>query len=215
MNIYTYFVPVSQIDYEGECRILNIWKRTWSEFGWNPVVLTENDAKGSPRYDWYFAQMKKKPFMNSFEYEMACFQRWLAMAQIGGGVHSDYDCMNNGLQPEDIKSFVEDGNMTVYEPAHIPSLVSGSYREYHRMVDLFAGFDTSHFKPEMHKDTRGGTSVSDMLIIANNPETVRPSKVVWEFRREAGWEKAKAIHFSHWACEGIGKEKALADWSSK
>lgn len=212
MNIYTYFVPVPGIDYDGEMKILQSWRESWQKGGWNPIVLNRPTVMRSSRFPWYDLQIHKNPFMNSDAYEAACFHRWLAMTEIGGGVHSDYDCMNNGLSPDDLEKYIKDGVMTLYEPAHVPSLVSGSYNEYHRMVDLFANFKLADYKPEMHKETRGGTAVSDMLILANNPTVVRPVKIVWEFHREPGWQQAKAIHFSHWACEGIGKITAIHNW---
>lgn len=215
MNIYTYFVQVPEINYDGEIKVLEAWKETWSKAGWNPVVLTKDRAESSPRFKWYDEQIRRNPFMNSDTYESACFHRWLAMTECGGGVHSDYDCLNNGLTPEDMMPHLEKGDMTVFEPPHVPSLVCGSYREFQRMVDLFAEFDLKDYRPDMLAHTRNGTAASDMLIIANKPESVKKSKVVWEFEKEPSWESAKAIHFSHWACEGKGKLSEISKWMKR
>lgn len=212
MNIYTYFVPIGLIEERTQRRVLEWWRQTWSRAGWNPVILSEVIARTHPRFDSYSAVMRKKPLMNSAQYELACFYRWMATAAAGGGVQCDYDCINNGLTPEDIAPLLADGKMTIYEPAHVPSLVSGSAAEFERMCDLFAGFEVSQYKPHMIAESQGGTKVSDMFILANFPEQFRPNKIVWEFHREPGWQTAKAIHFSNWACEGIGKENAIPRW---
>lgn len=212
MNVYTYFVPVPLIDQTQQRKLLEWWKFTWSECGWNPVVLSIQHAQSHPRWAWYQEAMSRKPLMNSPDYELACYYRWLAVAAVGGGVQSDYDCMNNWLTPSDVASSMADGKMTIYEPKHVPSLVSGSASEFERMAELFAGFEVSQYKAEMLAETRGGTVTSDMFILSNFPEQIRPQKVVWEYRKERGWQDAKAIHFSNWACEGIGKEKAISLW---
>lgn len=212
MNIYTYHVPVPQIDQRVESTVLANWQRTWRKHGWEPVILSHQHARSNPGYNQYREAMSKKPMMNSKEYELACFMRWLAMETVGGGVHCDYDVMNNGLSPMDVKPFLDDGKMTLYEPAHVPSMVSGSREEYRRMCDHFARFELSHYKPHMMAESQGGKKVSDMFILANDPSVVRPHKLVWEFHREPGWQGAKVIHFSHWACEGIGKVHAIPAW---
>lgn len=200
------------IDQKRERKILNWWKFTWFRAGWNPVVLSINEAKSHPRWEWYSNEINNKPMMNSTEYESACFHRWMAVAAIGGGIQSDYDCMNNGLRSEHLTDEIKDGSLTIYEPAHVPSLVSGSKEEFDRMCELFAGFRVSDYKPEMMAESMNGTRVSDMFILANHTDRFKTKKIVWEFHREPGWQSAKAIHFSNWSCDGIGKENAIPAW---
>ena len=202
-NIYTYCMPIL----DNQEWILDRWRETWASHGWKPVLLDQFDAGRHPAFESYTEIMEKKPLMNFFEYEMACFHRWLALAAVGGGVMSDYDCMNNGLTPDDISYSDE---LTIYEPPHVPSLVGGSAEEYERIAKLFGAFNVKDYKKELYPHTKGGTAVSDMLILANCPDQVKPCKIVAEYKSE-GWQQAKAIHFSHNSCEEK-KEKAIKEW---
>jgi len=211
MNIYTYYAYIPEFT-NRELEIIKHWKQSWKNNGWNPIVLSINTAKKHPKFNWYTSEISKKPFMNMYDYEIACFHRWIAMAQVGGGVMSDYDCLNNGLKPDNIQDYIKGGKMTIYEPPFVPCLVSGSKKEYERILDLFVSFKTSEYKQELYPHTKIGTAVSDMLILANYPKQVQPCEIVKELLNK-DWKQAKVIHFSHAATKGKKLERII-EWES-
>ncbi|KAJ8020575.1 hypothetical protein HOLleu_40204 [Holothuria leucospilota] len=139
--IYTYFQKQSNIaeqDIKEHNDTINVWKRTWSEAGWTPRVLSEDEAKKHPEYDILHEKFFALPTVNRKEYEMACFLRHVAMAAVGGGWMSDYDVI-----PLHIPTCVEPlngGRYTVYEH-YTPSLVSGSGEEFTRVSKMMANID--------------------------------------------------------------------------
>jgi len=197
MNIYTYYKPIQAMGGKAQELIIDIWKKSWIGAGFVPVVIGENEARSNPMFPRYSDIMAVKPLMNMADYELACFFRWAAMSQIGGGLMADYDCLNNGFSPDDI----QETEMTIYEPPHIPCLVSGSALEYHRMMEMFMRFNISDYKDWLKPHSHGGKGTSDMLILANYPEEFKTMPYVRQYT-DNGWETSKAIHFSNRSCGG-------------
>ena len=119
---------------------------------------------------------------------------------------ADYDCFNNGFRPEDVDS----NEMTIYEPPHVPCLVSGTSAEYERVIQIFMNFNTNMYKDWLKAHSRGGMAVSDMLILANHSDQLRGKSCVahWD---PNGANDAKAIHFCN-ACCGGKKIEAIQSW---
>lgn len=95
--------------------------------------------------------------MNKADYEVACFIRHLAMANVGGGWMADYDVVPLALPACAAPS--NDGLFTTHE-GHVPSLVSATASEYLRVSRLFGTVPwASH--PELFT-VNGRPHVSDM-----------------------------------------------------
>eukprot|EP00542_Grammatophora_oceanica_P002946 CAMPEP_0194065090 /NCGR_PEP_ID=MMETSP0009_2-20130614/84813_1 /TAXON_ID=210454 /ORGANISM="Grammatophora oceanica, Strain CCMP 410" /LENGTH=134 /DNA_ID=CAMNT_0038717821 /DNA_START=119 /DNA_END=520 /DNA_ORIENTATION=- len=86
---------------EADAAMLRVWQEEWTDIGWDPVILTLEDAKQHPRYEEFATKLenvplwgrsKKKSSMNR-EYNQLCYIRHLAMAAVGGGFMSDYDVL--------------------------------------------------------------------------------------------------------------------------
>jgi hypothetical protein len=160
-NIYTYFDDIYVTRLFGflgqdELDMLEMWKKSWSAYGWNTVILDQSIAKKHPKFKEYQKIFSTFPTVNSKKTELACYYRWIAMEVVGGGFMSDIDVMNYGF-------FYPSGNWEKNFTTHqsfIPSLVSASKAEYQRVIDLMASFDIS--KNE-HKEG-GKPHISDMII---------------------------------------------------
>ena len=98
MNIYTYYDEVL----ENQIEIIEIWKESWRKNGWNPIVLDQQSINCS---DVEIEYLENLPSVNPKKYEMACFLRWNAMSNIGGGWMCDYDVINLGFSPDDSKKY--------------------------------------------------------------------------------------------------------------
>lgn len=191
-RVHTYFRPC--VDPEAlaeQKRILAIWQENWSSHGWEPVIITENDARKHPDFQKYYDAFYAMPTVNPKEYEMACWLRWVAMAQISCGVMTDYDVLNNGwippkwaFDPEMVAPFVYSTNNPV------PCAVSGYKRGFE--------FAAVSFATSKERFTEGGKAhVSDQLLIQ---KWGWPSNDDCKEVGTPGWRDAKLIHFSHAAC---------------
>jgi len=207
--------PNSKLPYENDM-ILLAWKAAWHENGWDPIVLSLDDAKKHHLY---------KKFEDTFHdaepqislYDRYCFYRWLAVAAHGGGWMSDFDNFPLNIGPIIGHILPNDGQFTSYD-GHVPDLLSGSLKEWNRMIDLL--YDS--FMKNSHRFW------SDMLALREIhhenedaflylSETTTPRRVFQtEFETDGGIENPydlsskciqligiKSIHFSHADCDRI------------
>jgi hypothetical protein len=96
MRIFTYYVPIAGFDQTNEELLIELWKKSWAQHGYTPVVLGPADAAKHPRFAEFNARMEQLPTINGYAYEGACYHRWLAVQHALGdepGIMSDYDVM--------------------------------------------------------------------------------------------------------------------------
>lgn len=213
-KMHTFFTPVNS---SPDTSLLEVWRKTWYDAGWEPVVLTLDDAKKHPIY---------KRFIDAFEtaeydlraYDRICFLRWLAMASNGGGWMTDFDTFPLYSRPEiDGHNLPNNGRFTCYS-RHVPNIVSGSEEEWNRMANLL------FFSYKLHQDVFW----SDMYALleihniidgyAYQTDSISLEKVyIDELRSDNGIERPlalgkkcnllkgmRAVHFSHADCEKTG-----------
>lgn len=89
-------------------KIIDLYRKSWSKHGWNPIVLNEEYAQENKLYkDLGFnnpnTHFYKNKSQHSFGYMRACYLRLLAYCEYvrrnGATLYSDYDVMNYGLRP--------------------------------------------------------------------------------------------------------------------
>lgn len=71
-----------------------LWQQNWKQRGFEPVVLSLEDAKQHPKYSELSEAVLKYPTVNDRVYEHACFVRHLAFDLAGAELISDYDVIN-------------------------------------------------------------------------------------------------------------------------
>lgn len=91
MKLLTYYAEVPGISNYDSLKLLAVWREKWLAAGFEPFVLSEHQARKHPYFDEFSKGLEKLPTQNAREYEMACYHRWLALAQVGGGLCGDYD----------------------------------------------------------------------------------------------------------------------------
>ncbi len=104
MKIYTFYNPIPGFKTENELGLIELWKTSWSQHGYEPIVIGDAEAKANPRFNEFDSRLSKLPTINGYAYEGACYRRWLAMEHVAGGpcLMSDYDVMcygDLGLNP--------------------------------------------------------------------------------------------------------------------
>lgn len=123
--INVYFAPIAPeqrftgMTDEDDEALLTFWKDTWEAAGWQPRVLTWNDAKQHSLYDSFSKQLDE---LRIDEFGKLSILRWLAMAASGGGWLVDYDAFPLRDFRVDLPN---NGEMTLFEQA-APILASGS-----------------------------------------------------------------------------------------
>ena len=192
-SVYTYYDLIGSKSYhDDQLEMIEHWSLSWAKQGWNPVVLGRIHAEAHPMFSRYEARVRQLPTVNSTEYEAACYLRWLAVAQQGGGVMSDYDVVNYGFSPcppqsELVVMDCRDGDVC-------PSVVAGTAAGFMSACLSFActeadSVDTSH---------SGSPHTSDMILLQRDYREGRvlASPLVRQYG-DHGWDTATLVHYSH------------------
>lgn len=109
MKIYTYH---EEINFEFQEELIELWKKSWSKQGFEPVVLGVKHAQQHPYYETFCENMKIMFKMltgdSLSKYGLSCYTRWMAYATQNKQYHdsapvngeffyvSDYDVLNTG-----------------------------------------------------------------------------------------------------------------------
>lgn len=97
-KVFTYYGPAPTPELITEqTRLLQLWEKLWGQAGFEPLILTEHDAKRHPKFDEWSKALLAKPTVNPAEFERASWIRHIAIAAVGGGLLLDYDCFPNGF----------------------------------------------------------------------------------------------------------------------
>jgi len=131
-TIHTFYAPVRNLSTERNDELVEMWKDRWYRAGWDPVVLSPEDAQRHPYYD-DFIPIFRDGQLKDDSYNQICYLRWLAMAASGGGWMTDIDTFPLNIMPE--TTLPNQGKFTGYN-WHVPSLLSGSALEWNRMTLL-------------------------------------------------------------------------------
>lgn len=193
MKVFSFFGPVEGKDLKNEEALLDLWYRNWKANGWEPVVLTPCDLADDRETRRLLRKFRRLPSTNKKHLDMWCYARWLALAQQGGGVMSDYDVMNYGFPP------LEAGPLTIHAGL-VPCLVSASAKEYQKAVGWFDAWALpflSRWFPRKH--------ISDMLIVRKHQNECVVKRSCLKYLLP-GWEQAVAVHYSNSSMKPNGLE---------
>jgi hypothetical protein len=94
--IYTYFEEIARLPAWRHRMVLRVWARHWYSLGFMPIILGRKEAQAHPFYKPFYAKMAELPSVNPQAFELACYLRWLAFVQVGGGIMIDYDAIYFG-----------------------------------------------------------------------------------------------------------------------
>lgn len=98
-NLYNRFALESM-------ELISLWEKSWSDHGWNTVVLTRSDAMKHPLYTERLWDTETNIMYNSNpkcpHYTRTCYERWFAYsvaAETHNIIHwADYDVINYGYK---------------------------------------------------------------------------------------------------------------------
>lgn len=157
--VHTFYSRVdTQYDAENENHdaLLANWESAWREMGWEPRVLTMEDAKRHPDYEDFNRALDRLPLDGASgsvgAYNRACYLRWLAMGTVGGGWFADFDTVPLRRPTEKDLQDATTGRFNVYHRFHVPALVSGSRDEWNRMATLLIESGLDHVNHHRRND---------------------------------------------------------------
>jgi len=154
MKVYCFYEPVNVFinnQISSDERMIDYWKKSWSFYGWEPVVLSLKDLKKDEIYKSVLDRVLTFPTTNHLEFEVYSYLRWLCMTERGGWF-SDFDVINYGFKPAAY------GNSVVSTRESLGgSVVYGPKNFYKKIINMFL-----QVNPDLEKD-----HISDMLILDN------------------------------------------------
>jgi hypothetical protein len=207
MIINGYYADVPELSRIDELKLVCLWRKRWAAAGWEPRVLSEWEARKHPYFHEYDTAIQALPCVNPKPYEVACFHRWLALCQVGGGYMADFDCIVYPPYPEEFTQppFVletEDG--ALHPKLHIyqtcaPAVAYASAEVCLKLCQEFA------------KGTLGEQKINDKahfsdmyMMEAMGPDLIERHDVVKGYG-DPGWETAPFVHYSAGSMAPSGK----------
>ncbi len=200
-HVYTYFAPCKGADALAEQeRLLAFWKEAWSANGWEPVVLTEEDAKKHPKFKEWSKSLLAKPTINPKGFEGACWLRHIAMA-VDGGFLVDYDVLpfgySGGIEECGYRLGKKLPNLLCLG---VPCAVVGDAGQFENAIKAFIACDPVIESGKLH--------LSDMHACQ---KLGFPSIDLCKEWNTPGWETAKLVHFSHAACRPRLRSEVISE----
>jgi len=191
MKVYTYFDSCCVT--ETAQRTLGLWEESWRQNGWEPVVLTENDAKSHPFYPDFSERIRSFPSINGPGFDYHAFMRWLAVANLQQGlaVTTEPDVINYTLALENLEKCTY--GLDIHSP--VPAFMVGTVRDF----EMFCAHVMAHHVTELDV-YEGVPHLSDQDFAARYAE---PRGLVF-FNRVSpwcsevfgdGWETAPCVHY--------------------
>lgn len=138
MKIYTYY---EEINFPQQKEMLELWNKSWSQMGFETIILGEEDAKKSPDYDLFVGKMQfifnEITGQELSPYGLSCFVRWLTYSTVENKQEkflvSDYDVINSGGWKT--SDPLIDG-LHLFDGA-CPCMASGTALDFKNLCDLF------------------------------------------------------------------------------
>lgn len=108
-NVISYFEPLDHALSTHNYELMEMWKGSWRNNGWNPIILGSSDAEGHPDYNRLDIKNKDNPLyinnIHGLDYQIACYNRHLAYSNFvlknGTTLNADCDVINYSFTPED------------------------------------------------------------------------------------------------------------------
>jgi len=131
--------------------ILSIWSKSWSDNGWNPIVLNQNHASTSPLYGQITRHLTEK-------YPLSCYLRLLAYCEYvkkhGPTLYCDYDVIKYNFKPHLLNHLTGDEAInperaTVFLSLAGVSLIEKAIADF---IEIIKKPDFKEFNPNQHSD---------------------------------------------------------------
>ena len=180
-KIYTFYHRARHVngthfdDEDMHQRRLSTWLKLWKQAGWEPKVLTINDAMRHIDYPKYTDILQTVKNYNNIwvdSQDMLCLVRWMALAtQRSDGWLADYDTFPLGISVSTGQNLPNNGKFTSYQH-HIPSLMSGNSEEWNFVTYLILEQAIKSKEAERYSSIKYSDSQALLDLSKENPESI-------------------------------------------
>lgn len=185
-TVFTYHQKIPTWNHSG---IIGVWRRNWQRNGWRTVILGREAAKQHPRYGEVITRVRTYPSVNDWQYEEACYVRWLAFAVMikitdGRALMTDYDVINLNFRPE---HFGRD-DVICHESTRVPCMVESNQKGADAIIDFLMSRqiepDCRHYS-DMYAFKESDWPISNLCLEFGDPK----------------WQEALAVHVASGAVQ--------------
>lgn len=201
MNVFSYNEPVAGIGEDAE--LLALWRRSWSKHGFLPRILGRADIAYRDldllRAMEASKELRRGPTPDG--YSLACSVRWVAYLSQAPAMFADYDCLNQGLTPDDVLAQAQ-GDLPLFLSANnCPCAVYATPTGVREMVGTILQHsrevDGGEYDPTTHP--------SELSFIAHDQAIFGRYSFRWHYPRSPlvcnyspdneEWKNYKLIHY--------------------
>lgn len=184
---HTYFDPMPSMAWQSCEQLIELWKRAWHDIGWRTVVLGPEHVS-IEAHERLSAMHADCPAVEPREYALACFLRWDAIANVGGGWFVEYDvfpghCGRYWHPRYSVPDYSLDRLVIWQDP--VTCVMSGSSEVYRACVDAFVSYERTG--EELFYENWYDMHVARGLSW-QHVDVVR----TWS---RPGWQEAPMVHF--------------------
>lgn len=201
MNIYAFYDNLEnfpcQDNQDSACRdhykeLIDIWQKSWKYYGWNPVIVTLNDAKKHKDYEKLFEICRKRPTVNRKDFETLCFLRWLSMHDKNGW-YADVDMINYGFEPVDYGDLVVTAN---YAEVLHASCFSMPNKKYNQLIDEIVNYELEPDDFIMINNVKK-QHISDMIVMSKTKIKIDKTLSVYsEYNKSIFSHRDLIVHYT-------------------
>jgi len=196
MKIYTYyedrFVQDQNLRFRKQEDLIQLWKSSWEEMGFEPIVLDQSHSSSHPYYDEFTDKMsylhREITGDKIFSYGFSCYYRWMAYAQLKNEESfyvSDYDVINKSFKPKEY-------NERCFLNGTCPCLAFGNSSDFNELTYLFISLTEDRLKEI--KDSIDKKWYHDQnFLICNKEEVDKKFKI---YNPQELWRERALIHLS-------------------
>lgn len=211
--IYTFFMEeyTNKITEVRSPTDIEEWKKAWMEAGWQPVVLSLEDAIKHTKYH-ELKEILDRGAIQKHDHEKMCFYRWLAVAVSGGGFMADYDVYPLDIDSNTYGRILPNNGKLTSHCGYSPCLVSGNEAEWNRIIPLLL------YNLNKHNDQHWSDSIATRALVflgqiiserqLVNIHEVHNNALLSDNSQSSGVKKTceatqdkLAVHFSHFSCK--------------
>jgi hypothetical protein len=145
MKIFTYY---ENINFKNQDEMLQLWKKSWEQQGFEAIILTLEDAKKSSYYEEFVSKIKQVHLdiadHEIRSYGLSCYVRWLAYSTQNDQesfLVSDYDVINKNFKINEIK---ESKDTITFMDRHCPCLAYGSPEQFLKFCKNIISISSKH-----------------------------------------------------------------------
>lgn len=208
MTVTTYFEKLPGMDADND--LLELWRKSWRNAGWEALVLAQRDAQAANpalcERILNSRELRRGPCPEG--YNFACHLRWVAM-QAQGGLMVDFDVLNNGFTPDDMRHLVEaegKSRALFLSGTSCPCAVFATPLRVSEMIEVILihadQADSGAWQP--------GGFAGELSFVAHDQAIFERFGDRWKYLKppvvvERGgtlWEQAPLIHFCNGATPG-------------